>query len=155
MGYFNASDADDQRLLPPSVRASVESIDLAPVIEDEVIAFYTQVFDYPITPDRLRYRTATQIGGTTSTRWVFLRGFTEDPNDADVDAALKIALKRTIARVIAWRVRQWRNDPILQSESTADGAKAKTRRSGAWEPLPEGWNDLLEPFDTREPLWMV
>lgn len=153
--YFNPSDEDDKRLLPVSVRDNPEVADLAPVIEDEVITFYTEVLDYPITPDRLRYRDATQIGGTSSVRWVFLRGYTEDSDDADVDAAFKTAFKRTIARVIAWRIAQGKGDPLLVSESSADGAKAKTRRRTAWEPLPEGWNDLLAPYDTREPAWMI
>ena len=147
--YFNPDDVDDQRLLPAMIRGAQDLAEAAASAEADVLNEFTVAF-LPDDNFRLTYRPATQLAGTN--RWVFLRGYTEDPDDPAVDAGLKMALKRAIAEVVRWRLRTWKIDPTVQAQGTGEGASISYRENTV-EPFPLYWSRWLQAYDTREPAW--
>lgn len=149
--YFDWTDDNDLALLRKKSRESEDLETLAPQVEADVIEYYTTAVDpllrgWYASP----YRAATQIE-TGSNRWVFLRGYTLDAADPTCDPALKLAMKRTIATVIEWRLAQQHKDPLVQ---TAAGQQAATTtyRPDANDPFPLNWDRWLASFNTRE-IW--
>lgn len=152
--YFDTQEQADQNLLPPEFRGAADLANVAVEAEKDVIEQYT---------DRAHawwYTARVMIneGGTPESvnanlsMYVFLRGYKADAAHAAVDPDLKDALKRTIAAVIAWRLRQRNADPLVASQSSADG-KSTTWRDSAVFLFPRGFDRRLRRFDLREPVW--
>ena len=128
--------AEDSVLLPKAVRGAEDLDQLALLVEADVINEFTQ------EPQPGDLEPAVELD---SYRFVYLRDYAVDADDAG--AALKLALKRTIALVLAWRLRQDVMNPLL----TSGGGKAKseTRVANHQEPFPMHWDRFLRPFDSR------
>ena len=143
--YFDASQETHLALIPEPLR-KVEDLDLiAEIAEAEVINKYTGPVpaDFPLTVQTIPY------GGAKidDHRYVYLRGFTTDADDADVGADLKVALRRTIVRVFVRLSRTWDKDDRFASEGNSQNSR--TYRPTADSRFPRGWDSLLIPFDTR------
>ncbi len=73
-----------------------------------------------------------------------------------MDPNLKLALKRAIAEVIAWRLNQWKSiEPGVEASSGTDGGvpKSKKFRATAEDRYPPDWTRWLYAFDSRPVLW--
>jgi len=149
--YFQTSDPDHLALLPTKLRGASELVDVAAEAERMVIDQFTAPApDLLYTARLIRNRQVTVVATVDGTDiLVYLRGYAVDADAADANLAL--ALRRAIANVIRWRLAQSRVDPIVASESSADGSKTVTYRNEALDGMPDGWDDPLAPYDTREP----
>lgn len=87
---------------------------------------------------------------------VYLSGYKVDASNAAVDPNLRLALKRTIAEVIAWRLNQWKSiEPGVASTSGTDAGAPKSRvfRATAEDRYPPDWTRWLYAYDSRPILW--
>lgn len=151
--YFKPADPAHLALLPDKLRTATGLADVATEAERMAIdAFTAPAPEVLYTARLIRNRQATVVATVDGTDiLVYLRGYAVDADAADPN--LRLALRRAIANVIRWRLAQNRVDPIVASESSADGSKTVTYRNDAQDGLPEGWDDPLGPYDTREPPW--
>jgi hypothetical protein len=150
--YFD-STGTDKLLLVPAVRTNADLVNVAAEAEKDVIAHYTARAHYLLNTVRLGSMEGTpELVNSSLGLYVFLRGYKVDANDAAVDTDLKAALKREIASVIEWRIRQ--RDVNTLTTSEADGAgKSVSLRADANAVFPPGFGRRLRPFDIREPVW--
>lgn len=163
--YFDSTpESQDLLLLPESMRKSQEIANIATVAERDVIAKYTtrsprwrhgpHFWNWGFGSWYGQCSYVLTLGNQTLTFYVWLLGYKEDADDADVDPDLKQALKDTIADVVAWRVRNRLKDPTIMSESTDDG-KTVTYNDQVRSPLPPDFDWRLLPFSVREPAWGI
>lgn len=158
--YFVSTDESDLAYLPEWARSRSDLDWFASQVEADVIRAYTRQLNdewdwyrvnqsvYPVPIPRRPYEVLGAREG------VFLYGFKVDASDADVDPYLKVAMKRTIAEVVVWRIRQVNVDPMLSSEASEKG-KSKTYRGGANASFPPEWDRWLRNFSEVEPNWIV
>lgn len=133
MGTFFDKDADSS-LVHSSVRTHSEIENVANAVEDDILREYT-------------------VGTVASSRTVYLDGY-NDTTPASSDAALKDALKRTIADVLSWRLQHYDDDPT--ASMIVRGSRTVARATSALDPnYPDAWDHRLIPFDLRDPLWGV
>lgn len=157
--YFNFANEADLKLLPAWARSHSELEWLATQVEADVIRYYTRPLrdefeafriQDALYPMALNSRTLELLGNHEA---VYLWGFKLDADDPAVDPYLKAAMKRAVAEVMAWRLRQVRVDPMVTTES-GEG-KSKTYRMDANEPFPQGWERWLDNFEATEPMWWL
>ncbi len=174
--YFDVTLAAIKNMLPPSARNDPELANLAPVCEAAVIAWYT------MNPPYFFY-TAASVANVSQWIWpstergggeditaqgqplsavvpmlrVYLAGYKVDASDPNVDPNLKIALQYTIADVVAWNLRHWKEDAGGVQSETATGpqgpARSRTFRPYHESTFPPDWNWRLEPFNSKPVTW--
>lgn len=162
--YFDASSgSSDLELLPEAMRSMPEIELWAEEVEQDILDYFTRrapgsELSEPVTSvtGAGLDRPATQIGD--SAYYVFLRGYEELAADVDTTEYpnFKADMKRTIAKVLRWRLRQQKVNPLVESE--ADGGergKSRTYHEDARAEFPPGWDKRLRKYDTREPNWML
>ena len=164
--------ATDTALLPPGIRAHAELANVAALAEADVIGAYTDDPAYFLYTTQLGLQGFLDVSigrGEDITNQsapstavvpqvrVYLKGYKVDSADANVDPNLKLALKRTIAEVIAWRLNQWSGniEPGVAMSTGTDGSvpKSKSFRPTAEDIFPPGWDRWLRPYDTTQRLW--
>jgi hypothetical protein len=149
--YFDSTQATDKNLLPPEFRSAADLANVAADVEKDVIGHYTEHGrDTLFRASRDFSQPGEQVNENLSL-WVRLRGYKADAAHADVDPDLRDALKRTIADVITWRLRQHNADPLMASESSDQ--RSKTWRDSAVYTFPRSWDRRLRNFDLTEPVW--
>lgn len=156
--YFDATQEADRALLPQAQRGYQDMANIAPLVEADVIALYTDVPQpgsyEPGAPNAQVNENPGEDISTSSTGVqlrVYLKGYKVDASLAD--ANLRLALKRTIAEVIAWRIQQRvGGEPGLQSAS-GDGSKSKGFRERAEDAFPVDWDRWLRPFAAGRAPW--
>jgi hypothetical protein len=135
--------------LPERYREHSDLDNIASRVEADVISQYTK-FQHPLGYTARTYNpTATEINSDTGLS-VFLSEYEVDADDADTNFA--DAMARTIADVIAWRIRWEAANPLLSAESS-DLGKSRTYRTTAISMFPPNWDSRLRPYDTREAGW--
>jgi len=167
--YFDPTDNTHLALLPAPLRAHAELFELAPVVEADVIGFYTRrVHDARYTvlqPTGQPLKTvlpysfvftprgyATDLGNG---EYVYLIGYTLDAADPLADPLLVAALRKEVAHVLRWRLRQWDRDPAIESESSGQAMGGRNVKYRAWseEPFPRDFPRWTKPFDSRPITW--
>lgn len=166
--YFDYASADDKKLLLSSHRTHPDLETVAALAEADVIEHYTERppeilytarlgarVDGLITGATGRFEDVTTTGqpssATVAQRRVYLLGYKTDSGHADVDPALKTALKRAIAEVINWRLSRLTREPAVDSASDG-GGKSRSFSPNSQDAFPPEWSRRLEPFDSREGL---
>ena len=152
--YFDSTAQADKNLLPPEFRAATDLANVAADAEKDVIEQYAARSHYSWYTARVNVNEggAPELVNTNLGIYVFLRGYKADAAHVDVDPDLKDALKRTVADVITWRLRQHNADPLVASQSSVDG-KSTTWRDSAVYLFPRGFDRRLRRFDLRELCW--
>ncbi len=150
--YFQVTEKADLELLPETMREGKELSGIAVQAERDVIAQFTERFTAVSHYEGL-LNTDIYLNMDLSLV-IFLRGYTTDSGDADVDVDMKAALKDTIAEVIKWRMRKRLVNPLLDSQSD-DSGKSVTYRSETREPFPPNWDWRMTPFDARPVTWSL
>src|SRR5574342_53805 len=87
--YFDAGNADDQKLLPPSVRGNAELVNVAALAEAAVIGYYTEnppYFLYTAYDNYIRSYYGQHPAGDAPTP--LLLGFSESSAGVDVSATV-------------------------------------------------------------------
>lgn len=129
--YFDSGA--DTALIHQSVRTHSELATVASNAENDVLRRYT-------------------LGFNATDREVYLEGYNADADLADT--ALKDALRRTIGEVVSHRLRFYDDRRGVASESR--GARSVSYAPSGVDPdWPDGWDNRLADFDTRNPFWAI
>lgn len=160
--YFDPDRAVDSALLPLESRDATDLDQIATEAEADTIGYYTRditrmsviVYDSIYSPSLTSTVEYTALGDTLG---VFLRYYAADPstldlNDAEV-AAFKLAMQRTIATVISWRLLQGKINTIAIQETREGRHLIKSMIQ--IEPFPPNWTRYLEPYCTLPPQWTL
>lgn len=145
MTFFDPSNPSDLSLLHSSVRDHDELYDVADKVEYEVL-------------DRYRQRDMERV----STYEAFFEyEFGRDPNDEikvrlvgydaetpeDSEAGLKEALRRTIAEVVSWVLRNYDTQSDVSSIQQGQRSITYSGNAPTWESFPDGWDRYLKNYD--------
>jgi hypothetical protein len=146
--FFDTTDINDQELLHKDVRLSEELDVMANLAENDVIEFYRQrdMQSLSTYQDFFRYEAgASPLTGIK----VRLVGYNEaEPENSHPD--LKEALRRTIAEVLSYRLRNYDNQTGIMSQSQGNRSVTFTAGTPAsWRDFPHGWNLYLRNYDAR------
>lgn len=174
--YFDAKNAAHLKMLPPQFRTSPELENAAAEAEADVISAFTEAPPYQAyTAGDLLSRTGIVLptallggaelaggedisntgapsGATVPALRVYLAGYKQDSADANVDPNLKVALRRTIAAVVRWRLAGWNREQGVASASDYQ-AKSRSFRDDADDDFPPNWDWRLVPYMTRPRSW--
>lgn len=146
--FFNTSNAEDLNLLHSTIRDHDEIEKVVDKVEWEVINHYKQR-----PQNRGRIRSGKENLGTVNTIEVMLIDFNEE-TPTDSPAGLKDALRRTIADVVSWILRNYSNDQAVKS-------KRQGQRSVTFHGVPDarqwpsGWSYRLKNYDDREAVYAI
>lgn len=161
--YFNPQTKADQELLPSAIRGDPELGRVAALAEADVIAYFTASPPYAnytvretlaedgVTDVEVKGEDVSTSASGPQLR-VYLRGYKADADHADVDPKFKIAMRRTVAEVIAWRIARERRELAVTSSSDGSG-KSRSYAGNAQDQFPPEWTRWLQPFKSDEPLW--
>jgi hypothetical protein len=152
--YFDWTADADKAFLPPEYRDASELQNVAAIAEADVIEFFTEYTGDTAYKVVSTVREQTDIADSDYMT-VFLRGYEEDADDADVDPGLKRAMKKTIAEVIRWRMDKWKESAGLESETDDRGTTRTMMTEFLRGAFPPGWKRWLRPFDSSERAWGV
>jgi hypothetical protein len=146
--FFNTESAQDINLLHRDVRGSSELDNMADRVEYEVIQFYKQRDMQGIATYQDFFRYEAGASPLTGIK-VRLVGYNEaDPEQST--AELKEALRRTIADILSYQLRNYETSDGIASQS--QGNRSITFASGraiTWRDFPHGWNLHLRNYDAR------
>jgi hypothetical protein len=146
--FFDINSAADIDLLHPSVRTDAEVPNQADRIEFEIIEFYKQrdMQGLATYEDFFRYERGAD---PTRELKVRLAGF-DQTDPAQSEAGLKEALRRTIADVLSYVLRNMDAQNNVSSQSQGNRSIAYTTAGTVtWREFPSGWNRLLRNYDAR------
>ena len=140
----------DENLLHSSVRANDELQNVIDNVEYEILDYYKQRPSIPLT-----LQTGRENLYTTNEIQVRLIDYDND-NPENSEADVKEALKRTIADVASWGLRNYDNTQG-GVQSIQQGKRSITYMGSApsWRDWPSGWNARLKNFDDREALYSI
>lgn len=150
--FFDTSVQTDLNLLHSDVREHDEVDNVIDKVEWEILNHYKQRPSIPI-----RVRTGSEnlkIGPESSDIEVQLIGYDSD-TPADSDDGLKEALKRAIAHVASWVLRNYDN---AQGVSSITQGKRSITYAGTVPDIndwPDGWGATLKNYDDREALYSI
>ena len=145
MTFFDPTKPEDISLLHSSVRDHEELFDVSDRVEYEVLERYKQrdmervstyeaFFEYEFGRDPSQEIKVRLVGYDAET-------------PADSEEGLKEALRRTIAEVVSWVLRNY--DTQSDVSSIRQGSRSITYSGNAptWESFPRGWDRLLKNYD--------
>lgn len=143
--FFDTGTQDDLDLLHESVRNHSELDNVVNEVEYRILDYYKQ---RPSVP--LRLQTGRENLYSTNDIQVRLIHYDND-TPANSQQDLKDALKRTIADIASWVLRNY-DSPTGGVKSIGQG-KRSIEYMGAvpdWKHWPDGWQRWLHNFDDRE-----
>lgn len=147
--FFDTASGDDLNLLHSSVRDSDELDNVVANIEYEILDYYKQRPSIPLT-----LQTGRENLYTTNEVQVRLLDYNNDnPEDSEQD--LKDALKKTIAEITSWVIRNYDNSQNVQSIQQGQRSVTYYGLSPSWQDFPSGWQRWLKNFDDREALYSI
>lgn len=153
--FFDTSAQADLDLLHSSIREHPELDNMVDKVEFEILQFYSQRENdhWDNYWDFFKY----EKGAPTSTEiLVRLVGYDQDtPTNSEAD--LQEALRRTIAEVASWALRNYSNSPgahnvTLGRFSTGSGGLSDLPTVNDW---PDNWNRFLKNFDAKIPKYGI
>lgn len=149
--YFDPSSTDSLNLLPKSTRVHDDLAVVAADAETDVIAQYTR--RAPVSTEFVNVFYSGRGYYAGDGVWVALRNYLPDASQC-TDASLVLALRRTIADVIAWRLGK-RNEALhVESVSQNGPGTFKKVRDEVVNAFPPGnWGYRLELWDIRTPVY--
>lgn len=153
--YFDPTNPADVALVNPLFQNDPLLSQAATMVTQEILDAFTQEVHGIIRMSSFslgsNISNAFRIGDRL---YVALRGYSTNANDAATDPQFLLAYKRTIADMIPWRIRQWRRDPMIQSETSQTGPATTYRGQASWT-YPRGVMRRMFPFDLRSPQWSI
>lgn len=160
--YFDP-ESEDLKLIPEGMRKGSNLALYATEAEADLLNHYTKRFEIPrllaFTDGIVAvsgYQVMSLDGIFTDLgdgRGTYLRDYTVSAASC-TNSALVTAMKRTIARVIVWRLTQDTRDLATTNESKV-GSTSRTYRADHDAPFPRDWDRDLRSFDTRIPAWGI
>lgn len=147
--FFDTSKPEDVRLLHRSVRDSMELENVVEAVEYEILDYYKQRPSIPLS-----LQTGRENLYTTNEVQVRLIDYDND-NPANSEADLKEALKRTIANVASWIIRNYNTGQGIGSIQQGKRSITYTGDAPTWDQWPSGWRRYLKNYDDREALYSI
>lgn len=145
--FFDTSDITDLNLLHSSIRNNEELDNVVDSVEWELIDSFTQRESLGLSTVDAFFEYEAGADPTASLE-VRLVGY--DPDDpADSEAGLKIALKRTIADIVSWVLRDYNNTQGVQSISQGRRSITYSGRVPSWREWPDGWDTKLDLYNAK------
>lgn len=142
--FFDPSKKEDLDLLHSSVRDDDELTNVVNKVEYEMIDHFRQRPDIPVY-----FRSGFENLSSQNRIKVRLIGYSEDdPSQSNAD--LKEALRRSIAHVVSYILRNY--DNLVGAQAIRQGQRSVTYKGvipdvDKW---PDGWKSYLRNFDDRE-----
>jgi len=147
--FFDTSEQDDLDLLHSSVRTDSELDNVVANVEYEILDYYKQRPSIPIL-----LQTGRENLYTTNEIQVRLLDYDNDtPSDSEQE--LKDALKKTIAEITSWVIRNYNNSQNVDSIKQGKRSISYYGLSPSWKDFPSGWQRWLKNFDDREALYSI
>ena len=144
--YFDISKEADLDLLHASVREDSELGNVVDQVLWEIVDFYSQRDMQGLTT----YETFFQyeFGNRPNTEIkVRLVGYDPDPEDAE--EGFREAMRRTIADVVSWTLRNYSVSQGVRSIRQGQRSVTYIGSSPSWSEFPHGWNRRLHNYDAR------
>lgn len=147
--FFDTSAQADLNLLHSSIREHDELDNIVDKVEWEIIELFTQREgqNRGTWQDFFEYENGNDPNNELKVRLVGYDSTT--PTDSDAD--LKEALKRTIARVTSWVLRDYNNAQGVTSISQGQRSVSYAGSVPSWQEWPDDWDRLLHNYDARIP----
>ena len=153
MSFYDAIffdvDSNDLDLLHSSIRDHAELRKVVDNVEYEVLDYYKQRPSIPLT-----LQTGRENLYTTNDIQVRLIDYDND-NPANSEQDVKNALKRTIAEITSWVLRNYDNMQNVKSISQGKRSIEFYGLAPSWKDFPKGWQRWLRNFDDREALYSI
>lgn len=147
--FFDCTSTDDLNLLHSSVRDNEEVCNVVNDIEYEILDFYKQRPSIP-----LYFKTGRENLYNTNDIQVRLIDYdNETPSESEQD--LKDAIKKTIAEITSWVLRNYNNTNGVTSIKQGQRSITYMGMSPTWRDFPNGWNRWLKNFDDREAVYSI
>lgn len=148
--FFDPSSQDDLQLLHEDIRQHSELVNVVSQVEWEIInSAFTQREgqNRGVWQDFFEYENGNNPNNELLVRLV---GYDQDtPSNSEAD--LKEALRRTIARVVSWVLRDYSNPQNVSSISQGQRSVDYAGRVPDWQDWPDDWDRLLHNYDARIP----
>ena len=145
--FFDTDSADDIALLHTSANKKKDLDEVVDNVEYEILDFYKQRPSIPFQTGRESLYTTNEIS-------VRLIGF-DNTTPADSEQDLKDALKKTIAEIVSWVLRNYETEQSVKSMRQGNRAITFGGLSPSWQDFPSGWQRWLKNFDDREALYSI
>lgn len=147
--FFDVDSADDLALLHSSVRTNAELSNVIDAVEYEIIDHYKQRPSIPLT-----LRTGRENLYSTNEITVRLLHYNND-NPANSEQDVKDALKKTIAEVASWVLRNYDNNADVTSVRLGRFSTNFRGSMPTWREFPSGWSRWLSNFDDRQAVYSI
>lgn len=147
--FFDTSSVDDLDLLHKSVRTNDELDNVVANVEYEILDYYKQRPSIPLT-----LQTGRENLYTTNEVEVRLIDYDND-TPANSEQDLKNALKKTIAEISSWIIRNYENSNNVGSIQQGKRSITYYGLAPTWNDFPAGWQRWLKNFDDREALYSI
>ena len=147
--FFDTASSDDLDLLHSSVRTNDELENVVANVEYEILDYYKQRPSIPLT-----LQTGRENLYTTNEIQVRLIDYDND-NPSNSEQDLKDALKKTIAEISSWVIRNYETPQGVNSIQQGKRSISYHGLSPTWNDFPSGWRRWLKNFDDREALYSI
>ena len=152
--FFDVNDSNDTDLLHESIRTHDELSTVVDKVEWEILneAFLQREGGTRgVVQDFFEYEDGNDPNNELKVRLV---GYDQDtPTNSDAD--LQEALRRTIARVVSWVLRNYDNGQGVRSISQGQRSIEYAGSVPDWQEWPDGWDRILHNYDARIPQYAV
>lgn len=145
--FFNTSDLADINLLHSTVRNHDELDNVVDSVEWEIIDSFTQRESLGLSTVDAFFEYESGADPTASLE-VRLVGY-DSATPANSEAGLKIAIKRTIADIVSWVLREYTNTQGVQSISQGRRSITYSGTVPSWREWPDGWDIKLSNYNAK------
>lgn len=147
--FFDTSKQADLDLLHSSVRTDDELDNVIANVEYEILDYYKQRPSIP-----LQLQVGRENLYNTNQVSVRLLDYDQD-TPANSTQELKDALKKTIAEVASWVIRNYNTPQNVESIQQGKRSVSYYGLSPSWRDFPSGWQRWLSNFDDREARYSI
>ena len=151
--FFDINPVADQSLLHSSIRDDAELQNVVDQVEWEIIDYFRQRENQSLATyaDFFEYESGASLDRDIKVRLV---GYDQaTPTDSRDD--LQEALRRTIADITTWVLRNYSNPQGVQSKSLSKRSYTATGVIPTWREWPDGWKSKLRNFDAKIPSYGI
>ena len=145
--FFDTTKEADLNLLHSSIREDNELSNVVDSVEYQIIdAFKQRDMERVSTYEAFfEYESGRDPSSEIEVRLV---GYDKE-NPKESEDGLKESLRRTIAEVVSWVLRNYDNNAEVNSERQGQRSVTYSTHAPTWDKFPEGWDRLLSNYDAR------
>nr|BDD43939.1 hypothetical protein 3 [bacterium] len=147
--FFDTGNLQHLNLLHSEIRDHTELDNVVDSVEYNVLDYYKQRPSIPLTLE-----TGRENLDTVNEIQVRLIDYNQN-NPENSESDLQEALRRTIADVVSWVLRNYDNSQGVQSIQQGKRSITFIGPAPSWDTWPDGWNFRLRNFDDREAIYSI